>query len=341
MRPAAVAPGAGSRRTLVLWLLAGLAAYLALTWLFGGAETLAACREIGSAWVVGGLALTTLSFAVRAIRWHLILRAMGAHLQVRVNAAIYLAGIGLSATPGKLGETVRSAFLVQRGVAVRTSLAAFLADRLSDLHAVVLMVLFPLAWSQGWHEPAVQRWALLFMAISGAPILLGLLLRWRRWPSMLDRLSRVRWAGRMSEWLHGGAIEFTRLWMPRLASLSVLASLVAYGLQGIIFSGMVAQVGPQVSITTSFWIFAASTLAGAASFIPGGVGAMELALVLLLRGHGIPAGSALAVALCLRGVTFWFGMVLGALGLTVAARHQRTLAGAASQDFRARNSGKA
>jgi uncharacterized protein (TIRG00374 family) len=83
---------------------------------------------------------------------------------------------------------------------------------------------------------------------------------------------------------------------------------------------MVAQVAPDLSPWVAASIFSSATLAGAASFIPGGIGAMEIALVVMLGTHGVATANALAAALCLRAVTFWFGLLLGAGGLAVAGR---------------------
>jgi uncharacterized membrane protein YbhN (UPF0104 family) len=322
-----VARAAGRRRDLAPWLLSAVAVYIGLTWWFGGADTLQAASRIGLAPVLGGLALTSANFAVRGLRWHFLLRRLGCHVPLRVDAAVYLAGIGLSATPGKVGETVRSALLVRHGVPVASSLAAFLADRLSDLLAVLLIALVPVALAYGWSGAAALRWLGLLLAAAIAPLLLIALLRTPRGAARFARLAQLRWLRRPTGWALGAAADFARLWRPGTALPSIAASLLAYGLQACILAQMVDQVMPTVGWVACFGIFGAATLAGAASFIPGGVGAMELALVLLLRAQGVDAASALAVALCLRAVTFWFGLLLGAAGLSVAARLQRTAAG--------------
>lgn len=316
---APVAPG----RRLSLWLLGAVAVYLALTWLFGGDDTVAAARRIGGTWVLAGLALTTASFAIRVLRWHFLLRAMHAHVPFGANCAVYLAGIGLTATPGKIGETVRSAFLVRYGVPVGTSLAAFLADRLSDLHAVLLITLLPLAWAAGWGDAGVLRWGLVLGAVAAAPLVLQLVVHSAAWPQIVEFMSRVRGLRRIGGWMGRGARDFTGLWRAGVAFPSIALSLLAYGMQGAIFVAMVAQVAPEVGFGAAMSIFGAATLAGAASFIPGGIGAMELALVFMLRQLGVDPASGLAAALCLRAVTFWFGLLLGALGLSFAARLQQ------------------
>jgi glycosyltransferase 2 family protein len=317
------AEAAGTRdpgRRLPLWLLAAVLGYLGLTWLFGGADTLAAGKRIGGWWVVVGLLLTMANFAIRALRWQFLLRRMDACVPWRANLTIYLAGIGLSATPGKVGETVRSALLLRQGVPVGTSLAAFLADRLSDLQAVLLLALLPLAWTLGWDHSDAMRWVVVLALVTAAPMVFAAIVRTPAWPRLLRALAGMRFVGRLADWVQRGALDFVRLWSPAVALVSIACSLLAYGLQGAIFAGMVGQVAPHVGAATALSIFAAATLAGAASFLPGGVGAMELALVLLLRHQGVDTASGLAAALCLRAVTFWFGLLLGALGLSLAAR---------------------
>jgi len=318
--PPLAATGAPRRARLTLWLLLVVGAYLAIAWAVGGQDTLASAGRIGVRWIVLGAALTTLNFALRALRWHFVLRATGAVVPPLQGSAIYLAGIGLSLTPGKLGETVRSAFLVRHGVAVGTSLAAFVVDRISDVHAVLLIALVATAAHAGWSDPAVARWAWLLVVVVLAPIALGVLARTGWWPRLVAPLAGRPRLQRAAQWLLRAGDDFPRLWRPAIALPSIILSLLAYGLQAATFAGMVAQVAPGLSPWVAASIFASATLAGAASFIPGGIGAMEIALVVMLSAHGVQTANALAAALCLRAVTFWFGLLLGAGGLAVAGR---------------------
>jgi uncharacterized membrane protein YbhN (UPF0104 family) len=205
-------------------------------------------------------------------------------------------------------------------VAVGTSLAAFVVDRLSDVHAVVLIALFATAAFAGWSDPGVLRWSgvMLVVVLSGLVFRLVAGSRWG--PRLIAFLARHRRLKRLADWLLRASGDFPRLWRPAVALPSIALSLLAYGLQAAIFAGMVAKVAPGFSPWLSAAIFASATLLGAASFIPGGIGAMELALVVMLAGHGVDSASGLAAALCLRAVTFWLGLLLGAAGLLVAGR---------------------
>lgn len=307
-----------------LWLarllVIGVLSYLVLGWYVGGPETLDAIRRIGSRWLLFGIVLTLLNFGLRAVRWQILLRAAGARVPFATSVAIYIGGIGLGASPGKLGETLRSVFLLPHGVRVGTSLAAFFVDRLSDLLAVLLLAATAATWVVAGPGSDGSRWAaLLLVAIAGSWGL-ATLVRKGQVDRLLGGSAAGGWRSRVREWVNKAGHDYVLLWRPRLAGLSVLLSLAAYGLQGLVFAGMLAQVAPQVPSVRAIGIFAMATLAGAASFVPGGVGPMELALVLLLGRDGVDAPSALAAALSLRVVTFWFGMLLGAGGLSLAAR---------------------
>lgn len=319
MNEAVAGPHSRQGRLLSFWLLVAVAAYAGLALVFGGGDTVTAARSIGLPWIAGGIVLTLISLAIRALRWHCLLRVAGSRVRFGVNAVIYLAGIGLSATPGKVGETVRSAFLVRHGVPVGTSLAAFVADRLSDLHAVLLIALLAAAFTSGWNAGAM-RWTFVLACVAAAPLALAAAVRSPAWQHLIGRLEGLRALRRSAGWLHRGGRDFARLWQTEVATWSIAASLLAYGLQAAIFAGMTAQIAPHVHVLLSCGIFAAAALAGAASFLPGGVGAMELALVLLLEQQGVNGEGALAVALCLRAVTLWFALLLGAASLGAVAR---------------------
>lgn len=315
--------GARWQAWLARLLLVAVAGYLLLAWAVGGARTLDSIARIPVGWFLAGLVLTMASFGLRIVRWQMLMRGVGARVPWPECAAIYLAGIALTASPGKVGETVRSAFLLRFGVRVGSSLAAFFVDRLSDVLAVLLLAVSASGFARGVDSAADLGW----LAVLAAAVLLAALLRGLVRSGVLRAMVRGFPAGRRlrraGEWLDHAGQDFVGLWRPRVALPAVGLAVLAYGLQGLIYAGMVHAVAPQVGVATAVAIFAASTLAGAASLLPGGLGAMELALVALLGLEGVEAAPALAAALGLRVVTFWFGLVLGAAGLSLAARKAR------------------
>ena len=80
--------------------------------------------------------------------------------------------------------------------------------------------------------------------------------------------------------------------------------------------------GVELAIADCVLIFVQATLFGAASMLPGGLGAMEGALVFQLIERGVGDGVAVSLAIAIRLVTLWLGMSLGALSLMAFSAKQ-------------------
>ncbi len=289
-------------RAIVLLLAAAAALYLALALYVDWRELLGALGRLGYLALGGGLLLASGNYLLRFARWHDILRRMGQRVPAAMNLRVYLAGLALTATPGKLGETLRSALLLRWQVPVGASLAAFFIDRLTDLIGVLLLA--------GASRAGAPWWAL-----AAAVFVVGFVLRHAfgtRWAdAAAGWLERHHRLSALALLLRTGMAHYRAAWrLPRVV-LYVLVAMLAYGLQALVFAAYVDALWDGLRWADSIRIFATSTLAGAASMIPGGLGAMELALIAQLTAAGMPLASATAAALAVRAVTLWFAVLLG------------------------------
>lgn len=303
-------------RAVVLFVSAGVLLYLAAIFSFGWKETAGALAAIGFDTLLVGAVFSSSSFLWRFGRWESTLR----HFEYRVprwrHLAIYLSGLALTATPGKSGETFRSALLLQQGVRVPHSLAAFVVDRASDVLGVCLLG-FLAAWMSG----QARAWAWIS---AYAVLLLGsctaawLLLHPRALTAWSWLTRRLRWRP-----LDAGKLvleSWASVWrLPRVAAFSSLA-LLAYGSQALVFAWFCFTAGTGVPAADCVLIFVQATLFGAASMLPGGLGAMEAALVLQLTERGTSYGVAVSLAIAIRLVTLWLGMGIGAISLLASSR---------------------
>jgi len=69
--------------------------------------------------------------------------------------------------------------------------------------------------------------------------------------------------------------------------------------------------GLTLPVLTTFSIYGLSTLIGALSMLPGGLGGVEAAMLLMLSSLGISPATAVAPVVLLRFSTLWFGSLLG------------------------------
>lgn len=285
--------------------------YLASVFWFGWQDLASAFTVLGSQTLVIGALLASSSYLWRFGRWEYSLRRLANTVPRFAHFGIYLSGLALTATPGKSGETFRSALLVRYGVKVSHSLAAFLVDRGSDVLGMVLLgALAAMAVAQHF----AWVWLLSFAVILLCSCAFAYLL--------LHPLAGLGWGrlGRSATWLpiKGGQATleaWANIWkVKRVLVLSVVAML-AYGTQALVFFWFCHVLETGIPMADCVLIFVQATLFGAASMIPGGLGATEAALVFQLVGRGVSDGAAMSLAISIRLVTLWFGVLIGVLSL--------------------------
>jgi glycosyltransferase 2 family protein len=299
-------------RPLLLSVVAGLALYAgAMVATDAGAVSEAAGRLALLGWLAV-LGLSTLNYLVRFGRWHWYLGRLGDRVPVGRHLAYYLAGLAFATTPGKAGEAIRSLYLQRHAITFRHSLAALFVERLVDLGAIVLLAL-----SAAWAF-AGARWPVAL----GGLLVFGLLalVRSRRAAGTLDHWrDRAGWprAGALLGHLADLLRASSHLLRARMLYGGLVFGLLAWGAEGLGFWLILDRLGAELSPLTATGIYAAGILAGALSFIPGGLGSTEAVMVLLLGLTGLGTSEAVAATLICRIATLWFAVAIG-LGAVAA-----------------------
>ena len=278
--------------------------------LYVGMATLADWEAFGAAvsalqdllWVQV-VVLSLLSYLLRFARWHHFIVALGHKVSILRNLEIYLSAFALTLTPGKAGEMIRSVYLHPYGVSYPHSIGAFASERLLDL--VVVGALASLAVSM---FPEQRPW--MFVTIAFVAILI-LLLRSR----LLSLIGR-RAAGSSVVGHAANLVATVRFLLSgRRVAVAVPLSLMPWIAQGVSLYLIVHALGYELTISTVVAIYCLSILAGAASFIPGGLGATEAAIALLLSAAGVGQTDAITASLVSRCLTLWLAVCIGVLAM--------------------------
>jgi uncharacterized membrane protein YbhN (UPF0104 family) len=262
--------------------------------------------------------LSLLSYLLRFSRWHHFIVALGHKVPIFRNLEIYLAAFALTLTPGKAGETIRSVYLHPYGVSYPHSIGAFVSERLLDLLAVGALASLAVSMF-----PEQRLW--MFAALACISIVI-LLLRSR----LLSLIGR-RAAG-SSVVGHAAKLATTVRFLlsGRRVAVAAPLSLMAWMAQGVSLYLIVDALGYELTASTVVAIYCLSILAGAASFIPGGLGATEAAIVLLLSAAGVGQTDAITASLVSRSLTLWLAVGIGVVAMTKAALANRSTRSAQS-----------
>lgn len=302
-------------RALLLIVPAAMLGYLGFSLWGGWREVTAALVRIGFAGTAAALALALVNYLLRFVRWQHFLALLGHHLPAATSLRIYLGGFGLTLLPGKVGETVRSVFLRRYGVSYAESLAAFFSDQFSNLLGMLLLTAAGL-----WAYPPARPWAAALAALLGTVLLA---LQWTGWLHALDAFARNRLPVRLGGLLSHGigiALHSGRcLRLPMLA-YGIALGLAAWGAEALAFYYVMHLLGSDLSPGSAVFIYAFSMLVGAFSFMPGGLGGMEAAMVALLMLNHIAQPQAVAATVLIRLTTLWFAVALGVVALAFSGR---------------------
>jgi uncharacterized membrane protein YbhN (UPF0104 family) len=275
--------------------------------------------------VLIALGLSTLNYGVRFVKWELSLgwldvRSFAPRLSLRRSAAIYLAGLSMSVTPGKLGEVLRSWLLHESdGVSFARTAPFVLADRLTDLLAlVILAVLAGLGRADAM--PALVAATVL---IAGCVLILG---NRRLFAGAMRLGERLPFIGGVFLKAHGLVdASAILLRLDRLLLLTAL-SVVGWGLECVGYWFILGGFpGVEASLTAATFLWSFTTVVGALSFLPGGLGASEGSLGLLVTqlATGVTPGIAAASTLLIRTCTLWWGELVGGIALLLVLRRLR------------------
>ncbi len=301
-----------------LWLVVAALIGLPLLSMIGDVRNLGDRLAGFQWWALGAaIALALGNYVMRFFRWQMYLRRQDVSVPVASSAIVFFAGLSLSITPAKLGELVKSYLLREmHDIPAPKTAPIVVAERVSDL--IALLVLAVIGVAAYGVDPTL-------VIIAGALIGLGLvLLAWPR-PThgIIDLVTRPAKLRRLRDPLHETLRGLGALCRPVPLTIATLIAVPAWGLECIGFALICdAFPGAHVDLGLAMVIYAGTTIAGALSFLPGGLGVTEGAMtVALVKGSAkLDPATAVAATLLTRLATLWFAVVIGLVFLAIARR---------------------
>jgi uncharacterized protein (TIRG00374 family) len=296
-------------RAVVLSVVVSALGYLGFS-LWGGWQGVSnAVGEVGLLGIAIALCMSAANYGLRFMRWQTYLRVLGHPVPWQPSLKIYLAGFALTTTPGKAGEALRGVLLKRWGVPYPQSFAAFVSERLSDLFAVVLLTLFGLS---------LYPDARPMIAAGVGLVVIGLLVLSQR--RLLERVAEAipSEGGKLlglTRQLAAVLLAAQRCHRLDLLLGVTLLSVVAWSAEAMAFHWILNWMGADIELTFAVFVYALAMLAGAISFMPGGLGGAEAVMVGLLVWKGMSSADAIAATVLIRLATLWFAVAIGAVML--------------------------
>ena len=256
------------------------------------------------------LLLTLINYILRFFKWHFYLGQVGVkNYPLLKSARLFLAGFPLAVTPGKVGEALKAVWLEKEtGLPVSKGISVVLAERISDgLGVLILSTLGVIAYPRYWPAFAIVLGglAILIVIIQIRPAALWI----------LDLVSKLPVLKKISSGLRDFYEGSYALFKPKALLVAVGIGTISWLGEGIgmyyVLRGLDVPGGWE-TLSIAVFVLAFSTVVGAVSALPGGLGAAEASIAgmlgLLL---GLTRDTSAAATLLIRFATLWFAVAIG------------------------------
>ncbi len=309
------------RGKIILSFIFGLAVMAALAIVGDFSQMLKVLSNFQWWLVIPILLLTLGNYLLRFLKWHYYLKVVGngaEKISRSDSAIVFVGGMSMAMTPGKIGEFLKSYLLNQlNGTPMMVTAPIVVAERVSDGLAMLILA----SLGVFFFENTVLR--LVLLAILLAAVCLLVAIQWRGLAlGLIDLLGKIPFLTSRASHLHSFYESSYRLFRPRSTLLAVGLGLLGWSGECLAFFLVLLGLGFPPSLlllVQCTFILAASTLIGSVSMLPGGLGAADSSIggLLLVAVQGITSATASAATLLIRFCTLWFGVSLGLLTLFI------------------------
>jgi glycosyltransferase 2 family protein len=267
--------------------------------------------------IVLALVLALGNYLIRWARWEGYLRRTGHKVPRTTSLLVFISGFAMSVTPGKVGELFKAALLRETAQSTMArTVPIVVAERVTDLISVVILGLVGVALygvAVAMVVAGTVAMALGMLVIAYRPLAYGSI-RFLEWMKISRKLT-----SKLRE-LYDNLAHLVK---PAPLTWATAMGMAAWLCECLGFALIVRSFpGAQVPMGLAMLIYAATTVAGALSFLPGGLVVTEASMVLLLvrAAGGLDEPAAVAATILIRLCTLWFAVLLGLIALTLVKR---------------------
>ncbi|GCE27492.1 TIGR00374 family protein [Dictyobacter alpinus] len=269
------------------------------------------------------LGFTLVNYGGRFIKWQYYLKRLQLKVPVQESFWIFLAGLSMAITPGKVGELLKS-YLLKRstGAPISRTSPIIVAERMTDGIAMLGLASAGLfLYGIGWEILL----ALLVLGCGGIVLIQNRSLML----ALLEKGERLPLVSRFAHLVRAFYESAYTLLQWRPLVLAICLGLLSWAGECValyfVYIGLGVAASPGLFIKSMF-ILAVSSLIGSASGLPGGLGTADgsmLGLTRLLVSSSATIGG--AATLLIRLCTLWFGLLVGVFALLRIRWMQRRL----------------
>lgn len=307
------------QRRILLAIILGVVVYFAMTVYADLDQLVGAFKGFDWRYLPLVFLMTFLNYSIRFFKWDFYLKQIDVHLSRADSLRIYFSGYIMTVSPGRVGEVLKSYLLKKTdGTRISRSAPIVIAERYTDFIGMVILAFIGVnAYRFGDESFRWKMMTVSFVLICVFLVLTG----YRPLAKRVIRLAeRLPYFSRFAIKIETAFDSIQTLLAPKSLLYGTLNSVVSWFCECIGFYLVLRGFGltdhPSINVMSAVFIYAFTTILGAISMLPGGLGVVEGGLTGLLTVIKIPKNLAVAVTLIIRMATMWFAVLIGIVVLS-------------------------
>lgn len=298
------------KRILISLVVAG-ALYLAFT-IYADFSNLTKVLSQFSWWILPVvLVLSFLNYVSRFYKWDYYLSLLKVNISRIDSFSIFMSGLIMSITPGKMGELLK-AYLVKQisGTPISRTAPIIFAERITDFISLVMIGLIG-AYVYDYGRAIVLGVSIFFflvvIIISNKKIALPI----------INQLEKINFLKKYLLNIHTAYESSYLLLRPLPIFYMTVLSLISWSFECLGYHIILTNFEVDLSYLWASFSYSFATIVGAISMLPGGLGLTEGSLTYMLIQKSYSKEIAVASTFIVRAVTLWFAVLVGIVSVSL------------------------
>jgi uncharacterized protein (TIRG00374 family) len=258
--------------------------------------------------------LALMNYLTRFIKWDYYLKILKVKIKKTDSLSIFASGLVMSVTPGKMGEFLKAYLLKQiTGEPISKTAPVIFVERVTDFVSLIIVALAG-AYIFNYGRAVVIATGIFFL------VLLIILSNKNLAFPIITLLEKNKFLAGYLAGIHNAfESSYQMLKFIPLVYMTII-SLIAWLFECFAYYLILLNFGFDAGLMWASFSYAFSTIVGAITMLPGGLGVTEGSLTLLLIKRGASNEIAVASTFIARVVTLWFALVVGIISVTIYQR---------------------
>ena len=256
------------------------------------------------------LLLSLTNYCIRFLKWDYYLGVVDVKVKKIDSFSIFMSGLIMSVTPGKMGELLKS-YLVREvtKTPISKTFPIIFAERITDFISLIIITLAG-AYVFNFGRAIVIGVGIFFL------IVLILISNRNIALPIIGMFEKNKFLNKHLKSIHNAYESSYQLLRPWPLINMTLLSLVSWSFECLGYHIILTNFNLHVSFLWSAFSYGFAIIVGSITMLPGGLGVTEGSLTFMLIRNNFPKNIAVASTFIIRVVTLWFAVLVGIFSVT-------------------------